>query len=277
MGALMAEYQVNHYENFPVASVLMPRHLRRPVTLLYRFARDADDFADEGNRTPEERLSLLDGFRQQLACIEQGQTPSMTLFQDMAPVIRQYQLPLSYFYDLLDAFTQDVTQTRYANFGEVVQYCRRSANPVGRLMLHLFGETDARKMAMSDGICTALQLINFLQDVAIDYQKDRIYLPQDELTKYRISEEQIARGDAGGLWPAMMHHQIQRALKMLQAGSPLGMQLPGRFGLEIRLIVLGGETILRKLHQVNGNVFDYRPTLKATDWPRMLWRALRKK
>ncbi len=273
----MAEYQVNHYENFPVASVLMPRHLRRPVTLLYRFARDADDFADEGDRTPAERLALLEDFRQELRRIEQGEVPQKILFQDLAEVIRQYELPLSYFYDLLDAFSQDVTQTRYATFGDVVQYCRRSANPVGRLMLHLFGETDARKMAMSDGICTALQLINFLQDIAIDYQKGRIYLPQDELEKYRITEAQIARGDVGGLWQTMMHHQIQRALKMLEAGSPLGVQLPGRFGLEIRLIVLGGETILRKLHQTHGNVFEYRPTLKAADWPRMLWRALRKR
>ena len=128
-----------HYENFPVASILLPRRLRRPVGLIYTFARQADDFADEGDLEPAQRLALLDGFRAELDRIKDGKTPETPLFQDLAPMIAQYRLPLEAFYDLLDAFSQDVVKSRYANFGEVMDYCRRSANPVGRLLLHLYG------------------------------------------------------------------------------------------------------------------------------------------
>mgnify|MGYP000494019891 CR=1 FL=1 len=169
---------------------------------------------------------------------------------------------------------QDVTVTRYATFGDVVSYCRLSANPVGRLMLHLFGVTDRQSMAMSDGICTALQLVNFLQDVAVDWQKGRVYLPQSALAQYGLTEDAIARGDTGGLWGVMMRDQVRRARQFLAAGAPLGKRLPGRFGLELRLIVLGGETILRKLHRSGGDVFQQRPVLTTRDWLYMGYRAL---
>lgn len=272
----MPEYSVNHYENFPVASLLLPKRLRRPVRILYRFARDADDIADEGDFPAAERLARLDAMRGELQRIEAGEQAETAFFRDLATVIGDYRLPLRYFHDLLDAFSQDVHKTRYADFGEVIDYCRRSANPVGRLMLHLFEEADPRKLALSDGICTALQLINFLQDVAVDYQKGRIYLPQVDLARFRISEEQIAASDAGGAWPMLMAQQVERARKMLQAGAPLGVQLPGRFGLEIRLIILGGDTILRRIHLAHGDVFAHRPALRASDWPGMLYRAVRK-
>jgi phytoene/squalene synthetase len=158
-----------------------------------------------------------------------------------------------------------------------MDYCRRSANPIGRLLLHLYRQTDARQLALSDGICSALQLINFLQDIAVDYQKGRIYLPQDELAKYGISEQQIARGDTSGLWWPFMQFQIERARKLLQAGAPLGKQLPGRIGLELRLIVMGGDRILSKLHTAKGDMFHARPVLKPTDWLYMLYRAVRAK
>jgi squalene synthase HpnC len=188
--------------------------------------------------------------------------------------IHHYRLPLSAFRDLLSAFSQDVTRKRYADFGEVMDYCRRSANPIGRLMLRLYGESDARSLAYSDGICSSLQLINFLQDIAIDYRKGRIYLPQDEMTRYGITEDQIARGDAGGTWEIFMRHQIERARRMLQAGAPLGRVLRGRIGLELRMIVLGGERILRKLHEARGDVFRHRPRLEGTDWLYMFGRAV---
>lgn len=271
------DYAVNHYENFPVASVLLPRRLRRPVRIIYRFARAADDFADEGDLPAEERLRLLDGFRAQLALIERGETPQEALFADLAEIIRQYQLPIQLFYDLLSAFSQDVSKTRYADFGEVMDYCRRSANPIGRLLLHLYGETDERNLAHSDAICSALQVINFLQDVAIDYKKDRIYLPQDEMEKYRIREQHIAAGDTGGMWVPFIMPQIERARKLLQGGAPLGKKLPGRLGLEMRLIIAGGETILRKLYESKGDMYNQRPVLQPYDWLKMLWKALRAK
>lgn len=266
-----------HYENFPVASILLPRRLRHPVGLIYSFARQADDFADEGELEPAQRLELLNGFRAELERIQAGQTPETPLFRELVPVIAQYQLPLDAFYDLLDAFSQDVVKSRYANFGEVMDYCRRSANPVGRLMLHLYGATDRRNLAYSDAICSSLQLINFLQDVAIDYRKDRIYLPQDEMAKYQVTETQIAQGDTGGLWGMFMQTQVERARKLLQAGAPLGKILPGRIGLEMRMIIMGGESILRKLHKSRGDMFNQRPVLKAGDWAYMLYRSLRAK
>ena len=268
---------VDHYENFPVASLLVPPHLRRPIAVIYHFARSADDLADEGTDPPAARLAALAAYRAELERIAAGTLPQLPLFADLAQVIRDHKLPLQLFHDLLDAFAQDVVKTRYANYTELLDYCRRSANPVGRLMLHLFNEHDSRSLAMSDGICTALQLTNFWQDVALDWQKGRVYLPQDALAKYRISEAQIAAGDTGGLWSVMMREQIGRARSMLAAGAPLARQLPGRFGLELRLIVLGGETILRKLHQSGGDVFRQRPTLQARDWLYMGWRALRKR
>ncbi len=270
-------YTVHHYENFPVASLLLPRRLRHPVQVIYAFARRADDIADEGDEPAAARLYKLAAFRAELDRIERGDTPHTPLFRDLAGVIAQHRLPMRYFHDLLDAFTQDVSKHRYADFGEVMAYCRRSANPIGRLLLHLYGHTDARDLACADGICSALQIINFLQDVAIDCRKGRIYLPQDELAQYRIEEAQIARGDAGGAWRPFMLFQIERARRLLQAGAPLGKRLPGRIGLELRMIILGGERILKKLHASGGDVFRARPVLKAPDWLYMTYRALRAK
>lgn len=268
---------VDHYENFPVASLLLPRRLRRPIELIYAFARQADDFADEGNCPAKERLAQLNTFRMELDKIAGGEQAGSELFRDITAVIREYKLPLALFYDLLDAFSQDVVKTRYANFGEVMDYCRRSANPIGRLLLHLYKETDARSMAYSDAICSSLQLINFLQDVAVDFAKDRIYLPQDEMARFGIDESRISRGDASGPWQPFMQFQIERTRKLLQAGAPLGKTLRGRIGLEMRMIIMGGEVILRKLHKHHGNMFQHRPVLRTSDWVYMLYRAARAK
>lgn len=267
----------HHYENFPVGSWALPRRLRPAIHAIYRFARTADDLADEGEATPAERLAALAAYRQALARIEAGDIPTDPVFAPLAAAIAAHALPMAPFYDLLSAFEQDVTTTRYADFGEVVAYCRRSANPVGRLMLALFGEHDAQSLAMSDGICTALQLINFLQDVEQDWARGRVYLPQADLARFKVSEQQIAQRDTSGLWSAMMLFQIERARKMLAAGAPLGMRLKGRFGLELRLIIMGGDTILRKLHASGGDIFTQRPVLTKRDWLHMVYRALRPK
>ncbi|MCB5189753.1 squalene synthase HpnC [Methylobacillus arboreus] len=266
-----------HYENFPVASFLLPKDLRAPVGLIYAFARQADDFADEGDLHPEERLALLDDFRLQLDQIRDDTVPDTPLFQALHKMIKERGLPLEPFYDLLSAFSQDVVKARYVNFGEVIDYCRRSANPVGRLMLYLYHAATPRNIALSDAICTSLQLINFLQDIEIDYRKDRIYLPQDELQKYKISEQQIANKNTQGTWSLFMEFQINRTRKLLQSGAPLGLALPGRIGLEMRMIIAGGERILKKLHHGRGDVFNQRPVLNAVDWTYMFYRAVRKK
>ncbi|MCB5184427.1 squalene synthase HpnC [Methylobacillus gramineus] len=271
----------SHYENFPVASFLLPKHLREPIGLIYSFARQADDFADEGDFSPEQRLEMLQAFRLQLDKIKHEQSPDTELFKALQAMIKERQLPLEPFYDLLSAFSQDVVKARYADFGQVIDYCRRSANPVGRLLLHLYKAATPRNLGLSDAICTSLQLINFLQDVEIDYRKDRIYFPQDEMLKYKITEEQIARQIAdkksAGTWSLFMEFQINRTRRLLQSGAPLGLILPGRIGLEMRSIIAGGERILHKLHRSHGDVFHQRPVLTPRDWAYMLYRAVSKK
>jgi squalene synthase HpnC len=265
---------VGHYENFPVASVLLPAALRHPVSVIYRFARTADDFADEGDLRPQERLARLESYRAELRGLEAGRSPGSPLFQELSEVATAYRLPLAPFYDLLDAFAQDVTKQRYANFDEVTDYCRRSADPVGRLMLHLYGENDAHNIACSDAICSALQLINFWQDVEIDFRKNRIYLPQDDMARFGVTEDQIAASDVSGGWWELMRFQIDRSRRMMLRGAPLAMRLPGRIGLEIRTVVQGGLRILERLDQTRGDVFRHRPVLRVWDWPLMLARAL---
>lgn len=262
-----------HHENFPVASVFLPRRLRPPVRAIYAFARTADDFADEGDLPPEQRQALLAEYHEHLNALERGETPTHPVFVQLAPFVRQYQLPYSLFHDLLSAFEQDVVKTRYAHLGEVMAYCKRSANPIGRLLLKLYGDDDPKHLAWSDGICSALQLINFLQDVAVDWQKGRVYLPQDEMAKFGVTERQIAEGRVDGLWQMFMKTQIERARRMLQAGAPLGRTLPGRIGFEMRLIILGGSRILEQLHDSKGDMFHQRPQLTWKDAPKMLWQA----
>lgn len=265
---------IEHYENFPVASLLLPAHLRRPVGLIYRFAREADDFADEGDRGNAERLALLDGFSRELHRIENDEPPQSAWFSDLAAVIRENGLPTALFHDLLSAFAQDVTQKRYADFAGVMDYCRRSANPIGRLLLILYRADTPQNLQYSDAICSSLQLINFWQDVAIDWQKNRVYFPLDEMQAHGIDETRIAAGDSSAPWPAFMDFQVRRARELLHSGKPLGRILKGRIGLEMRMIIAGGERILEKISAVRGDVFRQRPVLKKPDWPLMLARAL---
>lgn len=263
-----------HYENFPVGSIFLPARLRAPIRAIYAFARSADDFADEGNDAAEIRLAKLAEYHAHLRALERGETVEHPVFKALAPHIKQFNLPYPLFHDLLSAFEQDCTKTRYAHFGEVMDYCKRSANPIGRLLLKLYGDEDEKHQAWSDGICSALQLINFLQDVAVDWQKNRIYLPQDDMTKFGISERQIAEGRCDALWQQFMKGQIERARRMLQAGAPLGLALKGRIGFEMRMIILGGERILMQLHESRGDMFNQRPNLGWKDWLNMFWRAI---
>jgi phytoene synthase len=259
---------VAHYENFPVASVLLPAALRAPVAVIYRFARSADDLADEGDDAPRLRLQKLEDCRRQLAA------PSAPLFHDLARVVREHGLPLQPFRDLLDAFSQDVTKTRYADYRELLEYCRRSANPVGRLLLHLFKRTSETQLRQSDAICTSLQLINFWQDAAIDYAKGRIYLPQDEAARHGVTEQHLAEARCDGAWQALLSFQVQRTRSLMLSGAPLGRDLPGRLGLEIRATIQGGLRILEKIEHSGYDVFRRRPLLRWYDWPLLAARAL---
>ena len=266
---------VDHYENFPVASLLLPARLRRPVEALYAFARSADDIADEGDAPPVARLARLNDYRRELHLIEQGQPTTIALFAPLAEAIRDYHLPLGYLRDLLDAFSQDVGKTRYADFAELRDYSRRSADPVGRLMLTLFGAHAEPHLRHSDAICSSLQFINFWQDVAIDWDKGRVYLPQDELARFGVSEAQIADGRVDDAWRALMAFQVERARALMREGAALPLALPGRIGWELRLIVLGGLRILQRIEAVDYDVFRHRPTLGKADALRLGLQALR--
>ena len=261
---------VDHYENFPVASILLPQRLRRPVETIYHFARQADDFADEGDIPNAERLAKLDSFRAELRRIANKETPQTPLFQDVAGIATRHQLPLQMFHDLLDAFSQDVVKKRYANFDEVLGYCRRSADPVGRLLLHLYEEATPPNLTYSDSICTALQIINFWQDVRKDYSIGRIYLPQDEMARFGVTEEHIAKERVDGAWQELMQFQVRRARTIMLQGAPLGSILTGRIGLEMRLIIAGGLRILDKLESAQFDMFRRRPVLRPFDWVIML-------
>jgi len=262
-----------HYENFPVASLLLPGPLREPVAVIYRFARSADDFADEGDHPPAVRLEQLEAFRTELRRIAARDAAETPLFDDVARIVRVHGLPLQPFHDLLDAFSQDVTKARYASFPEVLEYCRRSANPVGRLLLHLFRRTNETALTRSDAICTSLQLINFWQDIAPDWRKGRVYLPQDDMRSFGVTEAHIASAQCDAAWRALMQFQCDRARDLMLSGTPLAKTLPGRIGMEIRLTIQGGLRILEKLRQSGYDMFHHRPVLRWRDWPLLLWRA----
>jgi squalene synthase HpnC len=262
---------VGHYENFPVASVLLPAPLRPAVRAIYAFARTADDVADEGDATPAERLASLQSLGRDL----EGLDAPDTRWPELAAAVKRHALPLALLHDLLSAFAQDVTTWRYADYAGLLDYCRRSANPVGRLLLALFRRDEPALIAMSDAICTGLQLTNFWQDVAIDWNKGRVYLPHEDLLRFGVDEEQIARRRADDRWRALMAFEVARARALLRSGAPLGRALGGRIGLELRLVVEGGLRILERIDAAGGDVFRHRPELSPRDWTLLGLRALR--
>ena len=268
---------VNHYENFPVASALLPARLRPAVRAIYAFARSADDLADEGDATPAQRLRALADYQQALDRIEQRGPVDGPIFTPLAAIVRDFDLPLAPLRNLLSAFRQDVVTSRYADFASLLDYCRRSANPVGHLMLHLYQAVNPQNLRDADAICSALQLANFWQDIALDWQKGRVYLPQADLLRFGVGETQIAQQDADHAWRALLDFEVQRARSMLCSGAPLALRLRGRIGWELRLIVQGGLRILERLEAVNYDVFRRRPLLHTSDWGRITWRALRQR
>ena len=266
---------VDHYENFPVASILLPRRLVPAVEAIYAFARGADDIADEGDATPGERLAGLAQYEAALDDIAAGRNPGRPMFAHLATVVAQYQLSLQPLRDLLSAFRQDVVTTRYPDYPALRDYCRRSADPVGRLMLALYGVDGAANLRDADAICSALQLINFWQDVGIDIDKGRIYLPLADLQRFGVGEADIAAGANTPAWRALMAFEVARARALMLSGAPLATRLPGRIGWELRLVIQGGLRILECIERAGYDVFRRRPKLGKLDYLVMSWRALR--
>ncbi len=269
---------VNHYENFPVASFLCPPALRPAIVAIYWFARTADDLADEGNATSAQRLADLAAYRADLTACAAGQPVSdrwSVVFSRLQPVIDQFDLPIDRLRDLLSAFEQDVVKTRYACQAELLDYCRRSANPVGRLLLHLYKVTDNASLEQSDCICTALQLINFWQDLGADIARGRIYLPLDGAAKHGVDEAQLLKRDVNPAATGLVAANVKWAQTLMLQGAPLVKQVPGRAGWELRLVVQGGLRIADKIEQLNFATLRQRPKLNAWDGAVMLWRAIR--
>ena len=273
-----------HYENFPVGQ-LVPREMQPHVHAVYAFARHADDLADEGYAgsakaqgardimTPEERLAALDEWERQLRA-SRGTPDLHVIFIALHETIRKLDLPLSLFTDLLSAFKQDVVKSRYANFPEVLDYCRRSANPVGRLVLLLHGVRDEKLHVLADHICTGLQLANFWQDVGVDLEKNRMYLPEDDRVTYGVTEESLFAHRADERYRSLLKFQVGRTQEIFDQGKPLTKALHGKLRLEIRVTWLGGTTILRKIEALDYDTLNQRPKLGKAEMALLFARAL---
>jgi len=257
---------VAHYENFPVASLLVPKALRPAIGAIYHFARAADDFADEGDFRPEERLAALDRYDRALDALAAGTPPAEPPFPQLAAAVARHGLPLAPLRDLLSAFRQDVTTTRYPTLELLLDYCRRSANPIGRLMLHLYAADSPANCVASDAICTALQLINFWQDIAADWTRGRVYLPGADLARFGVTEAHIADARCDAAWRALIAFESARTRALLESGRPLTRALPWRLRLELSGVLAGGHRILDGIDAAGGDVFRRRPRLTRADW-----------
>jgi hydroxysqualene synthase len=267
-----------HYENFPVASYLLPKSVRPHIAALYAFARTADDFADEEQRTHEERYRLLEDWRELLwQAADPGAWRKLysPLFRALGHTIRQCSLPVSLLEDLLSAFRQDVATTRYATWADLLDYCRRSANPVGRLVLRICGYADDEIERRSDAVCTALQLTNFWQDYAIDWKRGRLYLPREEWEAVGAAESDLVAGRITPPWRGALAAAGQRTRVLFDEGRAVCDLVEGRLRYELRLTWLGGMLILERLDVVGYDVFASRPTIERGDIPSLAWRALR--
>ena len=272
-----------HYENFPVASLLCPPQLRGAVVALYHFARTADDLADEGQSTADARLDALNRYREQLTLAAHSPPPAHSewawVFAPLYTVLADHDLPLSLLHALLDAFVQDVDMTArqagYHDEAQLLNYCSRSANPVGRLLLHLYGVRSPQAWVQSDAICTALQLINFWQDCGVDLMRGRCYFPADWMRQHNTDLAALRCGASTAAEQTLIAHCVQHARQLMASGAPLVHQLPGRAGWELRLVVQGGLRVLEKVERLGAQVLRQRPRLYAPDYLLMVWRALR--
>lgn len=270
---------INHYENFPVASFLCPPALRPAVRALYAYARTADDLADEGCDTLAQRLASLQAYRADLLRVHAGGSPSPCwaegVFVPLRLAIERHALPLQLLLDLLSAFEQDLTQTRYRDRAELMNYCRRSADPIGRLLLHLYGIHDTTSLAQSDAICSALQLINFWQDFSIDLPRGRLYAPLSDCSAHGLTAESLHTQRDTPASQALIASLCGWARELMASGSPLVHRLPGRLGWELRWVVQGGLRILDHLQAMDHTCLQRRPRIGRADLPRILWRSLR--
>lgn len=264
----------NHYENFPVASIMVPKGLRHYVAAVYAFARTADDFADEAEFA-ENRMARLVEWETQLKSMATT-PPTHPIFMALRETVNRFGIPLNLFENLIKAFKMDVVVKRYKTFDEVLAYCRYSANPVGRIILYLFGYPAPKFMEYSDSICTALQLANFWQDVSVDLEKKRIYIPEEDLLRFRYTETDLQQKIVNENFKRLIFFQVERTRELFDQGKILCAKIPGRLGFELRLTWLGGTAILKKILMQKGDVLHHRPTLTKKDFFKIALQAFRK-
>jgi hydroxysqualene synthase len=271
----------SHYENFPVASRLLPPAMRPHIAAVYAFARVADDMADEGGDAPEVRRARLRAWQQRLHEAARGPRDSPTgsrddlIFVALGHSIRTLDLPVALFDDLLSAFAQDTTTTRYDSWRDLFDYCRRSANPVGRLVLRIGGYHDASMERSSDALCTALQLTNFWQDFGRDWRSGRLYVPGEEVRSAGASEGDLGTGRLTAPWRDALAQCVRRTRDCFEQGRAVCDGVHGRLRLELRLTWLGGSRILDRVERRRASLLTDRPTLGAADVPPLLWQAIR--
>lgn len=255
------------YQNLPVAKILLPKPLRAPVAVIYGVVRTLAEIADEGERSPAERRARLADIRAGLDALALGRTAPVhpTLFATLADTLRRHGLPLEPFYRLMSAFEQDVDTMRYANRPALLDYCSRSATPIGELMLHLIGAATPENLADSDSICTGLQFVALLRDIPSDWERGRVYLPLADRQRFGVTEAQIAAGIVDDGWRALMQDEIAHARAMIVRGAPLALRLPGRCGLELCSVVHGALRMLERIESADYDVFYHRPALQMAD------------
>ena len=263
-----------HYENFPVASFLLAKEFRKPIRLVYAFARVADDIADEGNKSKETRLRGLDDWEGELKEALGGKKSS-PFFQELAEIIARYSIPPSLFFNLIEAFRLDAGGKEYPTFGDLLFYCSHSANPVGRILLHIFKCVDNETCRLSDAICTALQLTNFWQDLSVDIKRNRVYIPRDDFERFGVTAADLEQGRGTDAVRRLLKFQVERTKGFFLDGRPLLRSIDKRFAFELRLTYYGGMSILGKVESLDGKILDYRPVLTKFDWAFIVIRSLR--
>ena len=265
LAANVSNLAKDHYENFPVASFLIPKKFRKDVAIIYWFARTADDFADEGNESPEKRLNELSNFENEFLKSLKGESINFN-FNQLAKTINDKKLSVEKFLDLLSAFKQDVVKKNYENFDEVLDYCKRSANTVGRILLELFNVKEKEAFIYSDKICTALQLTNFYQDTVIDIEMGRNYYPQNEMQLLNVTKKMFELKENNPNIKTLLKHNVERTQALYDEGKNLLKYLRGRFKIEIKWTIAGGEKVLDKIRKNDYDVFAQRPKLDKMDF-----------
>lgn len=263
----------SHYENFPVGSFFLPKELRKPIHLVYAFARVADDIADEGGASQETRLTLLDEWENQLKRGLAGEQCD-SFFRELTAMIVEYAIPSSLFSDLITAFRMDATGTEYETFSDLRFYCRHSANPIGRIVLYILGCADEDNCRLSDALCTALQLTNFWQDIGIDIKRNRDYIPHEDCDRFGVTKEDLKIDRGTAKVRALLKYQVDRTKELFLEGKPLERSIDKKFHLELKLTLNGGMRILERIELMQYDTFHHRPTLTKFDWALIFFRSL---